>query len=63
MDVLTTNQAAAKLQVHRETLLRWIRKGKVRAVKLSRTWRVPASEVERLLSQGLRDDPVDPGGE
>jgi excisionase family DNA binding protein len=67
MEMLTTIEAAALLKVHRETVLRWIRRGRVRGVKLSRTWRVPASEVERLLSEGLdgRSDRggVDPGAE
>ena len=53
MEMLTTIEAAARLKVHRETVLRWIRRGRVRGVKLSRTWRVPASEVDRLLSEGL----------
>ena len=40
-DLLTVNEVAALLRVHRETVLRHIRKGLIRAVKIGRTLRIP----------------------
>jgi excisionase family DNA binding protein len=36
--------------VHLETILRWLRSGKLRGVKLpGGTWRVPREELDRIL--------------
>lgn len=37
---LTIEQAARQLQVHPYTLRRWVREGKIRAVKISRHYRI-----------------------
>ncbi len=47
----TPDQAAHRLQVERCTVYRWIKAGKLRAVKVgTKLWRVPASEIVRLRS-------------
>lgn len=46
---LTVTEAAQRLNVHRETLLRWIHEGKIKASKPGRDWRIRGEEVERLL--------------
>ena len=48
-EVLTPEQAAAYLQVNRETIYRYIRQGKLVASKLGRTYRVPKRSLELLL--------------
>jgi excisionase family DNA binding protein len=47
---LTTQQVAARLQLHPITVQRWLRNGTLRGVKLpgKAGYRVPVSEVERL---------------
>jgi excisionase family DNA binding protein len=48
-EVFTPEQAADYLQVHRETIYRYIRQGKLVASKLGRTYRVPKRSLELLL--------------
>lgn len=48
-DVLTPDQAAAYLQVHRETVYRYIREGKLIASRLGRSYRIPRRNLELLL--------------
>jgi len=49
---LTVEQVAERLQVHEETVRRWIRGGLLRGHLISRRagYRVRASEVERFAS-------------
>jgi excisionase family DNA binding protein len=42
--------AAAMLSVSTETLRRWEHRGLIRLVRVGQVVRVPASEIERLLS-------------
>lgn len=48
-DLLTPNQAAAYLQVNRETVYRYLRDGRLLASRLGRAYRIPRQSVERLL--------------
>jgi excisionase family DNA binding protein len=48
-DILTPEQAAAYLQVDRETIYRYIRDGKLLASKLGRTYRIPKRSIDLLL--------------
>ncbi len=48
-ELLTVDEAAARLKVQPDTVRRWLRSGKLRASKLGRDWRIPASSVEGLL--------------
>jgi excisionase family DNA binding protein len=48
-DVLTPEQAAAYLQVDRETIYRYIRNGKLVASKLGRAYRIPKRSIDLLL--------------
>lgn len=50
--MLTVKQAAEHLQVGVVTVQRWLRSGKIEGVRLGGTragWRIPESEVVRLL--------------
>jgi excisionase family DNA binding protein len=56
-DILTPDQAAAYLQVNRETIYRYIRDGRLLASRLGRGYRIPRQSLERLLwSTRARDD-------
>lgn len=48
-EVFTPEQAADYLQVHRETVYRYIRQGKLVASKLGRSYRVPKRSLDLLL--------------
>ena len=53
--ILTVPEVAERLRVQDETVRRWLRSGRLRGVLLSRRagYRVPASEVRRLLGLEL----------
>jgi excisionase family DNA binding protein len=54
-EALTVKEAAARLKLNPETVRRWIRSGRIRAVSLGSDkagFRIPESEVLRLLSVG-----------
>jgi hypothetical protein len=38
----------------RSGVIKWIREGKIKAVEIDGRWRIPYSEIERLLSSGGR---------
>jgi len=46
-DILTVSQAAARLGLHRTTLLRQITRGALHAKRLGSVWTISAAEVER----------------
>jgi excisionase family DNA binding protein len=48
-EIMTPDQAAAYLQVNRETIYRYIRQGKLVASKLGRSYRIPKTNLDRLL--------------
>lgn len=48
---LTTQELADILSVRPKTVRAWIDRGELRAVKLHRQWRIPASEVDRILAE------------
>jgi excisionase family DNA binding protein len=51
-DYLTPEQAAARLQISRKTVVAWMRDGKLRGSKIGyRTWRVTVSEIEAFLKR------------
>jgi len=46
--LMTVNDAADVMRVHRNTIYKWIRSGKLYAFKIGRAWRIPK---EGLLCQ------------
>ncbi len=51
----TPKQVADILQVHQYTVLKWIREGKLRALKLGRVYRTTESELRAFLGQTAHD--------
>jgi len=49
MELYSTGKVAKMLGVHRVTINRWIRDGKIRAVRIGKEYRIPEDEVRRLL--------------
>ena len=47
--VLTTDEAIQYLKVSKPTLLKHVRLGKIKAIKVGRNWRFLQSELYRLL--------------
>lgn len=57
---LTTSEVAEKLDISTATVRRWIRSGKLSAAAYpSGQFRVPASEVERIMTPVSAESPVD----
>lgn len=52
---LTVTEAAAKLSRHRSTVLRLLHAGKLRSVKLGRSYRIPEAEVHRIAAGRPRE--------
>jgi excisionase family DNA binding protein len=48
-DILTPDQAAAYLQVDRETIYRYIRDGRLGASRIGRSLRIPRRNIDILL--------------
>ena len=50
-ELLTTGQVAALLNLHPQTIRRWIDSGQNRAIRLpSGVWRIRRSDVDSLLA-------------
>ncbi len=58
MKMYRTGKVAEMLGVHKVTVIRWIKQGKIRAVRIGREFRVPEDEVKRLLKGKLTDTAV-----
>lgn len=48
-DIYTSEQVAKILQVHPQTVLKFIREGKLRGSKVGRGYRVKASDIDKFL--------------
>ena len=52
----TPEQLAELLQVSKPAIYKWAQEGRIKAVRIGRTVRIPAAEVERLLRGGDKTD-------
>lgn len=52
---LTVEQAAGRLQVAPYTLRAWIKRGKLRAFRPGREWRIPERALEELANASTAD--------
>lgn len=51
--LLKVGEVARRLNVSRHTVLNWIKRGKIKAIRLpSGRYRIPESEVEKILEGG-----------
>ncbi|MFP3234726.1 MAG: IS607 family transposase [Sulfolobaceae archaeon] len=51
---LTPSEVAEIFGMSRSGVIKWIREGKIKAVEIKGRWRIPYSEIERLLNGGKR---------
>jgi excisionase family DNA binding protein len=49
MKLLTLNEVAELFRVHRGTVYKWARTGKIRAVRIASTWRIPQEVIDEKL--------------
>ena len=56
-EYLTIAAAAAELHTHPETIRRWIRAGRLHAVRPGRAYLVPRADLAALLVTGATDEP------
>ena len=57
-EVLTIEEAAARLKLKPQTVRDWLKAGRLKGVKLGRIWRVDAEALERLLAGDEDQDDV-----
>ena len=59
-EYLTTRQAAERLQVTEDTVRRWLRTSRIRGQRLNdrAVYGIPRDEIERVLREGFREDPL-----
>jgi excisionase family DNA binding protein len=50
---LTVEETAEKIHYHPESVRRAIRQGRIHALQFGQGWRIPASELRRILATGL----------
>ena len=55
----TPDELAALLKVTRQAIYNWVQQGRMEAVRIGRTVRIPGEEVERLLRDGRSPRQVD----
>ena len=54
---VTVDEAAERIGVHSQTIRRWLRSGQMLGTLITRQtgYRIPKDEVERVLTDGLRE--------
>lgn len=57
--LLTSEQVSQILQVHPFTVLKYIKEGKLKGIKLGRVWRIRESDVEKFLEERFMASPSD----
>ena len=57
--LLTSEQVSQILQIHPFTVLKYIKEGKLKGIKLGRVWRIRESDVEIFLEERFMASPSD----
>ena len=52
VELLLPAEFALHFRLHAETVRRWIRTRRIHALKVGRSWRIPASEKIRVSKEG-----------
>lgn len=55
-ELLTVTEVANKFSVSRQTVLKWINNGKIKAVKVVKVYRIPKEEIDRLTQDMRKED-------
>lgn len=52
----TVTEVAKMFSVSRQTVLKWINNGQIKAVKVVKVYRIPKEEVDRLMQDMRKED-------
>lgn len=50
--LLTPKEVAEKLRLSEQTVLRWLRNGKLKGVKAGRLWRIREEDLQEFIKEG-----------
>jgi len=53
--LLSPQQFADRLSISRWTVYAWLQEGRIKSVKIGRLVRIPESEVERIIQEGVQE--------
>jgi len=53
--LISPQEFADRLSISRWTAYGWLQEGRLKKIKLGRLVRIPASEVERIVQEGLQE--------
>lgn len=56
LTMYTVTEVAKMFSVSRQTVLKWINNGKIKAVKVVKVYRIPKEEIERLTQDMRKED-------
>ncbi len=56
----TLQEVATMLHLSDRTISRYIKQGKIKAIKTSKKWLITASEVDKILNEGLAPSTTEP---
>lgn len=51
----TVTEVATMFSVSRQTVLKWINNGKIKAVKVVKVYRIPKEEIDRLIDKQRKE--------
>jgi excisionase family DNA binding protein len=54
---LRVREVARRFEVTEETIRDWINSGRLSAIKIGKSWRISAEDVERILQEGFPQEP------
>ena len=54
--MLTVTEVAKQFSVSRQTVLKWIKTEKIKAVKVVKIYRIPKEEIDRLIDKQRKED-------
>ena len=52
----TVTEVAKQFSVSRQSVLKWIKTGKIKAVKVVKVYRIPKEEIDRLIDKQRKED-------
>jgi len=52
---LTPKEFAERLSISRWTVYAWLQEGRIKSTKIGRLVRIPESEVERIVQEGVQE--------
>jgi len=54
-NLLSPKEFADRLSISRWTVYAWISEGRIKSVKIGRLQRIPESEVDRIVQEGVQE--------